>query len=46
MPVRVLLTGLEQTPAVDALIAVFPRETVLRRLAVAREATLSQAGLL
>ena len=45
MPLRVLLTGLEQTPAVDTLMAVFPRETVLRRLAVAREATFSQSVL-
>jgi glutamyl-tRNA synthetase len=35
MPIRVLLTGQEQTPSVDALLALFPRETVLRRLAVA-----------
>ena len=35
MPLRVLLTGLEQTPSVDAVVAIFPRETVLERLAVA-----------
>ncbi|HRD94436.1 MAG TPA: glutamate--tRNA ligase [Accumulibacter sp.] len=35
MPLRVLLTGREQTPSVDALIATFPRETVLKRLALA-----------
>ncbi len=35
MPLRVLLTGREQTPSVDALIAIFPRETVLKRLALA-----------
>jgi glutamyl-tRNA synthetase len=35
MPLRVLLTGQEQTPSVDALLALFPREEVLRRLAVA-----------
>ena len=33
MPVRVLLTGQEQTPSVEALVAVFPRQTVLERLA-------------
>ena len=33
MPVRVLLTGLEQTPSVDALVALFPRATALERLA-------------
>ncbi|WP_374681146.1 glutamate--tRNA ligase [Accumulibacter sp.] len=32
MPLRVLLTGQEQTPSVDALIVLFPREEVLRRL--------------
>ena len=36
MPLRVLLTGLEQTPSVDALIAVFPRATAVERLARAR----------
>jgi glutamyl-tRNA synthetase len=35
MPLRVLLTGMEQTPSVDAVVAIFPREEVLRRLAVA-----------
>ncbi|MEF8733350.1 MAG: glutamate--tRNA ligase [Candidatus Accumulibacter meliphilus] len=35
MPLRVLLTGQEQTPSVDALVALFPREEVLRRLAAA-----------
>jgi glutamyl-tRNA synthetase len=35
MPLRVLLTGQEQTPSVDALLALFPRETVLQRLAAA-----------
>ena len=35
MPLRVLLTGQEQTPSVDALLALFPREEVLKRLAVA-----------
>jgi glutamyl-tRNA synthetase len=32
MPIRVLLTGQEQTPSVDALVALFPREEVLERL--------------
>ena len=32
MPLRVLLTGQAQTPSVDALIALFTREQVLRRL--------------
>jgi len=35
MPLRVLLTGHAQTPSVDALIALFPRELVLKRLAAA-----------
>ena len=35
MPLRVLLTGQAQTPAVDAVIALFPRELVLKRLAAA-----------
>ena len=35
MPLRVLLTGQAQTPSVDAVIALFPRETVQKRLAVA-----------
>ncbi len=33
MPLRVLLTGQAQTPSVDALIALFPRDLVLKRLA-------------
>jgi len=33
MPLRVLLTGQTQTPSVDALLALFPRELVLKRLA-------------
>ena len=33
MPLRVLLTGQAQTPSVDAVVALFPRETVLARLA-------------
>lgn len=33
MPLRVLLTGQAQTPSVDAVIALFPREQVLKRLA-------------
>jgi glutamyl-tRNA synthetase len=32
MPLRVLLTGQAQTPSVDAVVALFPRETVLKRL--------------
>jgi len=32
MPLRVLLTGQEQTPSVDALVVLFPRQEVLRRL--------------
>lgn len=32
MPLRVLLTGQTQTPSVDALIALFPRETVIKRM--------------
>ena len=33
MPMRVLLTGQAQTPSVDAVVALFPRELVLKRLA-------------
>ena len=32
MPLRVLLTGQTQTPAVDAVLALFPREQALKRL--------------
>ena len=35
MPLRVLLTGQAHTPSVDAVIALFPRELVLKRLSVA-----------
>ena len=35
MPLRVLLTGQAQTPSVDAVVTLFPRETVLQRLAAA-----------
>lgn len=35
MPLRVLLTGQAQTPSVDAVVALFPREIVLKRLGVA-----------
>ena len=35
MPLRVLLTGQAQTPSVDAVVALFPREQVLKRLAAA-----------
>ena len=37
MPLRVLLTGQAQTPSVDALIALFPRELVVKRLSAALE---------
>lgn len=33
MPLRILLTGQAQTPSVDALLALFPRELALARLA-------------
>jgi glutamyl-tRNA synthetase len=33
MPLRVMLTGQTHTPSVDAVVALFPRETVLARLA-------------
>lgn len=33
MPLRVMLTGQTQTPSVDALVALFPREMVLQRMA-------------
>ena len=33
MPLRVMLTGQTQTPSVDAVVALFPREMVLERLA-------------
>lgn len=32
MPLRVMLTGQTQTPSVDALVALFPREMVLQRM--------------
>ncbi|MBI5007255.1 MAG: glutamate--tRNA ligase [Nitrosomonadales bacterium] len=32
MPLRVMLTGQTQTPSVDALVALFPREMVLERM--------------
>ena len=35
MPLRVLLTGQTQTPSVDAVVALFPREIALGRLAAA-----------
>ncbi len=34
MPVRILLTGEEQTPSIDVLLALFARQTALKRLAV------------
>ncbi|MBI5658283.1 MAG: glutamate--tRNA ligase [Nitrosomonadales bacterium] len=33
MPLRVMLTGQTQTPSVDAVAALFPRDTVLARMA-------------
>jgi glutamyl-tRNA synthetase len=33
MPLRVMLTGQTQTPSVDAVVALFPRTTVLERMA-------------
>ena len=39
MPLRVLLTGQAQTPSIDAVIALFPRDTVLKRLRLAAERT-------
>ena len=44
MPLRILLTGLEQTPSVDALVAIFPREMVLKRLTAVSEARHSPTG--
>ena len=35
MPLRILLTGQAQTPSVDAVIALFPRDQALRRLRLA-----------
>ncbi len=35
MPLRILLTGQAQTPSVDALITLFPRELALKRLTAA-----------
>jgi glutamyl-tRNA synthetase len=32
MPLRVMLTGQTQTPSVDALVTLFPRELVLKRI--------------
>jgi glutamyl-tRNA synthetase len=32
MPLRVMLTGQTQTPSVDAVVTLFPRETVLARM--------------
>ena len=44
MPLRILLTGQEQTPSVDALLALFPREMVLKRLAVGTQADVLRGG--
>jgi glutamyl-tRNA synthetase len=35
MPLRILLTGQAQTPSVDAVVALFPRELALERLSAA-----------
>ncbi|WP_300453112.1 glutamate--tRNA ligase [Accumulibacter sp.] len=43
MPIRVLLTGQEQTPSVDALVVSFTRQTVLARLAARCSAELPAA---
>ena len=32
MPVRLMVTGREQTPAVDAVLALLGRDTVVQRL--------------
>jgi glutamyl-tRNA synthetase len=32
MPLRVMLVGQTHTPSVDAVLALFPRETVLARM--------------
>jgi glutamyl-tRNA synthetase len=32
VPLRVLVTGRAQTPSIDAVLALFPREEVLSRL--------------
>ncbi len=45
MPLRVLLTGMEQTPSVDAVIAIFPRATVLKRLALVGQAAVGGGEL-
>lgn len=37
MPLRLLLTGQVQTPSIDAVVELFGRETVLRRLAVLKD---------
>ena len=38
MPLRVLLTGQTQTPSVDAVVTLFPRELALKRLSAGRSA--------
>jgi glutamyl-tRNA synthetase len=35
MPLRIVLTGQAQTPSVDAVVALFPRELALERLSAA-----------
>ncbi|MBC7202642.1 MAG: glutamate--tRNA ligase, partial [Pusillimonas sp.] len=37
IPLRIAVTGRKQTPAVDAVLALLGRETVLKRLATALE---------
>jgi glutamyl-tRNA synthetase len=37
IPLRIAVTGRKQTPAVDAVLALLGRETVLKRLATVLE---------
>ena len=41
MPLRVMLVGQTQTPSVDALVTVFPRELVLARMEKHLQKTMS-----
>ncbi|GAB4124483.1 MAG: glutamate--tRNA ligase [Sideroxydans sp.] len=45
MPLRVLLTGQTQTPSVDAVIALFPRQTAIERIARGLAKKSTQAAL-
>lgn len=45
MPLRVLLTGQTQTPSVDAVVALFPREIALKRIARGLEKKTKQVAL-